>query len=99
MLTQEMPLLADSGAVRSAYYRRRIRLLKEDLGRLTILEHPREIRSICRKIIIIQNRMRATPPGSGHGVNGRTPGDRRHVDFARVIHGGDNLTHSPGPVA
>ncbi len=54
MLTKKITLLADSKEVKMANYRARIKLLTEKLGRLNILEHPCEIKSICTEIISVK---------------------------------------------
>lgn len=63
MLTKKITLLADSKEVRMANYRARIILLTEKLGKLNILEHPCEIRSICCEIITVKNSLRAESAG------------------------------------
>jgi hypothetical protein len=63
MLTKKITLLADSKEVRMANYRARIKLLTEKLGRLNILEHPCEIRSICTEIISVKNSLRVEGAG------------------------------------
>ncbi len=63
MLTKKITLLADSKEVRMANYRARINLLTEKLGKLNILEHPCEIRSICSEIISVKNSLLAESAG------------------------------------
>jgi predicted secreted protein len=67
MLTKTTSLPADSKEVRMADYRARIMLLTEKLGKLNILEHPCEIRSICSEIISIKSCLRVE--GSGLHMN------------------------------
>jgi hypothetical protein len=54
MLTKKLMLPADSKEVQKEYHQGKIKLLEEELSRLNILEHPLEIQSICRKIILIR---------------------------------------------
>jgi hypothetical protein len=55
MLTENLSLPADSKEVQKEFHLRKINSLKEELSMLTIQEHPRQIQSICRKIILIKN--------------------------------------------
>lgn len=55
MLTKKLVLPADSKEVQQEYHLGKLKLLEEELNRLTILEHPREIQSLCCKIIRIKN--------------------------------------------
>lgn len=54
MLPRNSALLADSIEVQRAYHLSKLKLLEDELTRLNILEHPREIREICSTIIDIK---------------------------------------------
>lgn len=54
MLPQNSAVLADSIEVQRAYHLDKIKLLEDELSRLNILEHPREIGEICSNIIDIK---------------------------------------------
>ena len=55
MLTQKLNLPADSWEVEKDFQLRKLSALKEELSMLNILEHPRQIQVICRKIVLIKN--------------------------------------------
>jgi hypothetical protein len=54
MLPQKSPFLGDSLEAQRNDHLEKIRLLENELSRLNILEHPREIRDICNDIINIR---------------------------------------------
>lgn len=56
MLTKK-PVLADSKEVLKDYQLGKLKLLEKELNRLNLLEHPREIEIICKKIIMIKERL------------------------------------------
>lgn len=63
MLTTKLVLSADSKEVQKEYRIDKIKILEEELNRLNILEHPREIHSVCCKIIHIKHLLQKTKPG------------------------------------
>ena len=62
MLTKKLMLPADSKEVQRLYHLGKIKLLEEELNRLTILEHPREIQSLCCKIIRLKQFLQKIKP-------------------------------------
>ncbi|MBC7827345.1 MAG: hypothetical protein H7122_06345 [Chitinophagaceae bacterium] len=51
---KKLVLPADSKEVQMEYHLGKIKLLESELNRLTILEHPRQIQSLCCKIMHIK---------------------------------------------
>ena len=62
MLTKKVVLPADSKEVQKEYHLCKLKLLEEELNRLTILEHPLEIHSLCCKIIQIKQLLQKISP-------------------------------------
>lgn len=59
MLTRKKKLPPpDSPELLKEYYRGQLIQMESELNQLTLLENPREIQSLCCKIIIIKNMMR-----------------------------------------
>jgi len=64
MFTENSSQPAGSGESLEVYHLRKIDLLQEQLSRLTILEHPREIQSICNNIIYLKETLRELQKGN-----------------------------------
>jgi hypothetical protein len=54
MLTPKLTLPLSSKAAQKRLYINQIDFLNDELSMLTLLEHPREITSICKKITLIK---------------------------------------------
>lgn len=67
MKVQNMHLSADtvpfdSREAQQVYHLARMKQLEEELNRLNILEHPREIQAICKQIMTIKELLRKITP-------------------------------------
>lgn len=50
---------ADSPEALASFYADKLRKLEVELNQFNLLEHPKEIRSLCCKMIVLKNMMRA----------------------------------------